>query len=268
MWREVDLVGQDKLLKLEIYPRARGKKAPFLLTGPLGIGLSAIMEWAYEAATGPKALVSATWSVREILIEICLGWGLSLERDGKGLRPERATISVLERAIMQEEEGKIFLDDVQKATPALLRRLKVWRERFAVCIAGVPPFNKEELKRVLWGLKEIEVSPLSEDDRLKLAERVCIHIGSDKSPLEIALASRGFPARITSMAMGVIETTSPRVRGEEVDLSPVLFLLLAGAIVLRYIGIGLGDTSLYILGGTAMGLMIFFRFFLWRGMER
>ena len=131
MWREIRLVGRDRLL-LEIYPRAQGKKAPFLLTGPLGVGLTAIMEWAFEVAAGPKALVSASWTVREILIEICLGWELVVGRDrkGKALRPERATISVLAMAVMQEENGKIFIDEIHKASPALLRRLKVWRERF------------------------------------------------------------------------------------------------------------------------------------------
>ena len=69
MWRKTDLIGRDELLNLEIYPRARGKKAPFLITGPLGVGLSAIMQWAYENATGPKALVSGTWTVREILVD-------------------------------------------------------------------------------------------------------------------------------------------------------------------------------------------------------
>ena len=267
MWQETGLLGRDRLLNLEIYPRARGKKPPFLLTGPLGVGKSGIFEWAYQNANGRKALVSAAFTVKEILVGVCLGWGLSLERDGKKLRPERATISILEHAVMQQEEGKIFLDDIQRSTPALLRRLKVWRERFTVYGCGVPPFNKEELKRLLWGLKEISVGPLDEADRLKLAQRVCINIGSDKSPLEISQASRGFPGRIVAMALGEVEHASPRVRGEEVDLSPVLILLLVGVVALRYIGIGLSDTSLYILGGLGMGAVIFFRFFLWRGMS-
>jgi len=267
MWREVSLLGRDRLLVKEIYPRARGKKPPFLLTGPLGVGKSGVFEWAYQNASGRKAFVSAASTVREILIGIVRGWGLTLGGDGKGLRPERAPISLLEIAIMEEEEGKIFLDDIQRSTPALLRRLKVWRERFTVYACGVPPFNKEELKRNLWGLKEIEIEPLNEDDRLKLAQQVCIAIGSDKSPTEVAQASRGFPGRIVAMALGEVEHTSPRVRGEEIDLSPILILLLVGVVALRYIGIGLSDTSLYILGGLGMGLMIFFRFFLWRGMS-
>ncbi len=69
------------------------------------------------------------------------------------------------------------------------------------------------------------------------------------------------------MARGEIENTSPRVRGEEVDISPVLILLIVGVVTLRYIGIGLSDVSLYVLGGVGMGLAIFARFFLWRGMS-
>ncbi len=44
MWQEVGLVGRDKVLKDEIYPRAEGKRAPFILTGPRGIGKSALLQ--------------------------------------------------------------------------------------------------------------------------------------------------------------------------------------------------------------------------------
>ena len=77
MWQEVGLVGRDRLLEKEIHPRARGTKAPFLLTGSRGVGKSAVLQWAYENAKEPRAYVSASWTVKEIMIAICRGWGLA-----------------------------------------------------------------------------------------------------------------------------------------------------------------------------------------------
>ncbi len=205
--------------------------------------------------------------MKEMLIEICRAWQLHLERDGKVLRPERATLSVLETAINKAAPGFIFINDIHNATPSFLRRLKLWRERFGVFMAGAPPFKREELRRNLWGLHEIELKSLAKKDRNKLAELICRHVGSDKLPSEIAIASRGYPGRIVAMARGTIEQTSPRVLGEEIDLSPVLLLGLALLVAVRYIGIGLGEMDLYILGGIGMGFMVFFRFFLWKGMK-
>jgi len=267
VWQEVGLVGRDKLLKDEIYPRAQGKKAPFLLSGSRGIGKSALLQWAYEHAKAPAAYISASFTVKECLIAICRDWGLVIVRDGKAVKPERVTMAVLEEAINKAHEGRIFADDIHNASPAFLRRLKLWRERFAVSMAGVPPFKREELKRNLWGLHEIEVSPLSPEARKELAWRVCQHVGSDKLPSEVAIHSRGYPGRIVAQALGVVEMISPRVEGEELDLSPFLLLVMAGMVAVRYVGIGLGEIDLYILGGLAMGLMVFFRFFLFKGMR-
>ena len=57
------------------------------------------------------------------------------------------------------------------------------------------------------------------------------------------------------------------MEGEELDLSPFLLLVMAGMVAVRYVGLGLGEIDLYILGGLAMGLMVFFRFWLFKGMK-
>jgi hypothetical protein len=52
------------------------------------------------------------------------------------------------------------------------------------------------------------------------------------------------------------------------DFTPVV--VVAGALVvgLRYVAIGLGDTSLYVLAGMAAALFLALRIFLFRGMGR
>lgn len=267
MWREVGLLGRDKLLQREILPRALRKKPSFLLSGARGVGKSAILQWAHAHAPEPKAYLHASKPVKDNLQEIIRAWGLTVEREGKAVSPNRATVADLERVVMAQTGGALFVDDLDAATPAFLRRLKVWRERFTVHAAGVPPFNREELRRIIWGLKELTVHPLPKDERDRLALAACQHAASSSTPREIAQASRGYPARIWAMARGEIETTAPRVAGEEVDISPVLLLGLAGVVAVRFIGMSLDEPDLYVLGGFGMAGALVARFFLFRGMR-
>jgi hypothetical protein len=267
VFRKIGIIGRDKILQKEIYPRCQGKKAPFLLSGIRGVGKSAILRWAYENGKEPKAFISASYPAKENLIKIAKNWNLEIKDGEKTIALSRAKISELENVILKQSEGSIYVDDIQMATPAFLRRFKVWRERFNIFCAGVPPFKKEELKRNLWGLHKIEIEPLNKKYRLKLAQKACEFYGSTKSPMEIAHNSRGYPGRIIAMAQGTIDVETQRVKGEELDLSPVLLILVVGLLVFRFIGRGLDDTALYLLGGIGMGLAVFIRFFIFRGMK-
>jgi hypothetical protein len=261
------MIGRDKILSKEIYPRCKGKKAAFLLEGHRGVGKSAILQWAYQYGEEPKALISTTWTVKENMLAIVKGWGLTIRDGEKQIPLSRAKLSELEDAIMGQKKGAIYIDDIQAATPAFLRRFKVWRERFKVFGAGVPPFKKEELKRNIWGLERIKVDPIAKQYRLELATKACEYYFSKKSPREIAHHSRGYPGRILAMAQGTIEVKAERVKGEELDLSPVLLVMVIGIAALRYLGRGLDDTALYLMGGIGVAVMIALRFFLSRGMR-
>lgn len=268
MWREIGIIGRDRLLQ-EVTNRSNLKKPPFLLTGPRGSGKSAVLEWAYEQAPGPKAFITANGTMRDNLITIVRGWGLEddIFKEGRKVYVSRAKVSDLEKTILRCKEGLLFIDDINAATPSFLRRFKVWRERFPVFAAGVPPFTKEELKRNLWGLKTLEVKPLDKKSRLEMSQTVCRSLGSSKSPRLIAQTSRGYPGRIVAMARGEIDDDNPRVEGEEINLAPVLLLGVAGIMVLRYVGMGLGETDLYLLGGIGMGGAVLARYFIFRGMR-
>jgi len=268
MWQKLGLVGRDKLLKKEIWPRVKNPK-PFLLIGPSGIGKTAILEWAYEACKAKKAKLSALNTVRENLQEICRGWGLTVtDEEGAEKAISKANLAHLEKAVFKAPPGVLFVDEFDKATPAFIRRLKPLAERHVLIAAGKPNFKKEELKRLTWGMAEIKVPALSPKDRLELSKRMVAHFGTTVAPSEIANASRGFPARILALCRGEVETKSVKVEGEEIDLSPVFLLALAGLVAVRYIAVGLESTDLYILGGLGMGLGVFARFFLYRGMSR
>ena len=177
MWREIGMIGRDRVLQ-EIGARAARKRPPFLLTGPRGSGKTALLEWAFERAPEPKAFISASDSPRDSLVRIARSWGLqhAEDRDGGQVAISRARIKDLERAVLRQPDGLLFIDDINMATPTFINKFKVWRERFATFAAGVPPFAKEDLKRNLWGLKTIEVPPLAKQHRLLLAQRLCEHL--------------------------------------------------------------------------------------------
>ena len=268
MWKKIGMTGRDGILKRKIYPRVRTEK-PFILVGPAGIGKTALLEWAFRHAKGRKAFLNCSMTVKENMREICRGWELEvLDEDGKKKGVTKASLALLERAAFKSAPGLIFLDELERATPALLRRLKALYERHTIIAAGKPPFRKEDIKRLTWGMAEIKVPPLGAGARITLADQVTRHFGSTVSASEIASASRGYPGRIVAMSRGEVETRSARVSGEEVDLSPVFLLAICSLVAVRYIAVGLGSTDLYIIGGLGMGLGAFARFFLFKGFSK
>lgn len=265
-----ELTGRDKLLENEIHPRTMENRQ-FFLTGRRGIGKSALLEWSYNYnQSEKKALVSANWTVREMAIGIVKAWELELkeEDEGKTINPDRAQLTVLEKAISKEDSGTIYIDDINKATPTKIRRIRIWKERFTVYFAGTPPY-REEIRPLLWGLKEIEVTPIPQEYRSELVAKMCAENGVSISIEDVVQASRGIPGRMQAMVLGnEIEDTSERVEGEELDISPLLLLVIVAIVAVRYIGMGLNQTDLYILGGLGMGVAMLLRFFLFKGMKK
>ena len=264
--KNYELIGRDNLLENEIYPRTK-KNRQFFLAGRRGIGKSALLEGSYSHnPVEKKAFVSASWTVREMAIGIVKAWGLELkeEDEGKTINPDRAQLTLLENAIAKENSGTIYIDDINKATPTKIRRIRLWKERFTVYFAGTPPC-REEIRPLLWGLKEIEVPPIPKKDRAQLVAKMCADSGATVSIEDVVQASRGIPGRMYAMVLGnEVEETSDRVEGEEHDISWTLLVLVAVIVSVRYIGMGLGRFDLYVLGGLFMALGLIVRYFLFR----
>lgn len=268
MYRKLGIIGRDRLLQKEIFPRCKGKKAPFILLGKRGLGKSAVLDWAYEYGKEPKALINAEYTVKENLVAIAKGWKLEINDGLKVIPIDRATLADLDQAILKQSQGNIYIDDLQDAKPVLLRKLKIWRERYQIYCTATPPLKRETLKRCVWGLKQIELKPIEKKFRLILTQKACEYYGSSELPSEIAQNCKGNPSRIMAMAQGTIENKAQRVKGEELDISPVLLFVLAAVVGLRYIGHSMDDYSLFIIGGLGVSLMMAFRFFLYKGFKR
>lgn len=92
---------------------------------------------------------------------------------------------------MQVSDGWLLVDDVHRVAPALLRRLKLLRDRVKIIAAGVPPFQREELRRVLWGLPEIKVGLLPKEDMTRIAQAVVPLLASKTPIIDAVHAARG-----------------------------------------------------------------------------
>lgn len=269
MWRKVGLLGRDDFLKKEIYRRIKGNAPVFVLAGRQGVGKTALLEWAFEHAEPPKAFISATMTINEILKKIVLDWGLEISDDtGKKVNPHRAKNEQLEQAIYSQKDGLIFCDDFHRATATKLDRLKVWNDRFKIFFAGTPPFKHEIMKHCLLGHSHLKIKPLSNEARQAVSQAVCVTLGSQHSPQNIALHSGGNPAKIISMARGDINTRESGEIEPEIDTGFMYLVMLVALISLRVIGRGIGDTALYLIGALVMISGLIFRFYIYRGMGK
>ena len=267
MWRTIGLIGRDNQLKKDIRPRLNNNK-PFVLQGKRGTGKTALLEWCYDYTKEKKAITSAGKTVRECLLDICQQWKLEIcNEDGKPQPKSKWKTAWMERAIYASRGYKLFLDDLDRATPALLRRLKPMRDRHILVGAASPPLKKEDAKRLVWGISKIDVKPLQKPDALRLADLIVGHLASPESPHDLANIAQGCPGRIVAAVKGEIEKETLRTDGEEIDISPIFLLGIACLMIVRYAAIGLDSTSLYLLGGVGMGLAVFARFLLFRGMS-
>lgn len=271
MWQEVGLIGRDKLLSREILPRIRGA-GRFYLTGQRGIGKTAVLGWAFKHCQGTKAMVSSAMSPREFLIELCLQFGISPEIEGSlsvERKLSRLTRSALERLVSQyTKKGSIFIDEVEKIKPTMIKFLSFLSLKHQLFFAGIPPF-KDEVKKYLWGAVEIDVRRLEKKDMIKLTQKVSEKIGRLIDVEQVVNAAEGIPGKMVQMAMGEIEWKKPtRTRQEEINIAPIFLLVVAGFVFVRYLSIGMNMVDLYILGGLGASLGLFARYFIYRMTEK
>jgi hypothetical protein len=268
MWRETGLLGRDRLLGAGL-ARARAG-VPVYIVGRRGVGRSAILAWlAAHISGGRVALISGGRPVSDVLRAVLGAWGVHAVRRGdREVSLERATVAELEAAMSaQPSGGVICVDDLHLAAPALLRRLRVWRERHMLHYSAVPPL-REEAAPLVWGAYEVQVPPLDRRSAERMAQAVCARVASRHAPSEVARLSRGVPARIVALARGALETRTQRAAGEEVDLSPALLLAVVGVVVLRVVGVVDHVPDLYALGAIGVAVALLLRVLIWRGGAR
>lgn len=237
------LIGRDRLLQREIYPRVR-KGVSFVLSGQRGIGKTDLMIWAYSNYTKTdKLYISCHETHGEIVKKIAKKQGIIVAKK---------SISALEKEVMKGSELTLFIDDIEKMKPKQAFFFTAWNGWNRIYMAGVEPY-REEAKKILWGKQKLKVVPVSKQDRPALGKHVVEKLGCLIPADTIAQESKGIPGRAWAIGKGeFIQEDDERVQGEEVNIAPVMLLMVAGIMVVRYIGMGTGQKDLYILGGLGM----------------
>jgi hypothetical protein len=255
------LIGRDNILKKEIYPRLH-KKKPFILVGQRGIGKTELLKWSYESLKNEdKVFVSCNNSFSLILKEILKAQKRNESSDTSEPHSKLHN-DELEKVIISGKKLSIFIDDIDRMTQKEAVFFKALNEVWVLYMAGLEPF-KEHIKTLVWGKKKITVPPVAKKYRDILAEHCIKETGTTTTVHELITLGRGIPGRVWALARGEpIKYDEDRVEGEEINIAPVLFLLIAGIMIFRYIARGLGEKDLYLMGGLLMGVAYILRYFI------
>lgn len=245
-----DIIGRDNLLSREIYPRIN-KDTSFILTGQRGIGKTEVLKWAYEHYGGEKLYLSCNDTYGEIIKKIA---------EKQKITTNRKTISILEKEVMKGESITLFIDDIEKMKPKQAVFFTAWNGWNKIYMAGVEPF-REEAKKILWGKQKIKIKVLEKHFRNKLASHVVEKLGC-LTPIDIIeQESKGIPGRAWALGKGeVIKEDDERVQGEEVNIAPVMLVVVVAIMITRYISLGMGEKDLYVLAGVGMGFAYLLRY--------
>lgn len=294
-------IGREKEISEILGEMKKGKN--ILLTGDTGIGKSALLIKLYSVISGKKIYIH-TLKTRDQLTEILRGitengditWeDMWMEKKDEPIswksirtRVTRMKIRELTEIILPILRVKavrnryhLFLDDITTISPT---QIAVLLALFEVCqVSACASEKKPSLKKIYWKMKEYHIRGLSIQDQ----EKIITHYITEKNILVqhpqffrkmIRTKSGGNPQAIMDiLTESALEKTVSKKHIRDIthdaptkyiDMTP--FALIVGVILvcMRYLGYGVHNPEMYIIGGIGMGFFIFFRFFLYRGMKK
>ncbi|MES9902148.1 MAG: ATP-binding protein [Sedimenticola sp.] len=177
-------------------------------------------------------------------------------------------------------EGRVLIavDDMTRLTPTQQAFwLAIFEHAQVVCCASE---RKSGLRKLWWKMKVIEVPRLVPDDTKAIVKEYIAQKGvmiesPDLYVSHVVKQAGGNPQAIHDM---VDESSKERVVDKRqiremrhqagvryLDFTPVMIVTGALVVATRYIAIGLGDKSLYIMAGIGAALFLSIRFFMNKG---
>lgn len=191
------------------------------------------------------------------------------------------TQAVIPALAQAENKPVIAVDDLTSLTPT---QMAFWLAIFdhAQVIACASE-KKVRVKKLWWKMKEIAIKPLSPEVVKAMVKRYVTSKGiliesPDQYISHIVKQSGGIPQAIFDM---LEESSKERIIDKRkvremrhdagikyLDFTPMIMILGAIIVSMRYIGMGTGDKTLYIIGGMGAALFLTFRFFVFKGVGR
>ena len=190
----------------------------------------------------------------------------------------QAIIPALARA---ENKPVIAVDDLTSLTPT---QMAFWLAIFDHAqVIGCASEKKARVRKLWWKMKEIAVKPLPADVIREIVKKYVETKGvliesPDLYISHVVKQSGGVPQAIYDMLdesgkERIIDKRKVREMRHDagvfyLDFTPMVMILGAVIVSMRYIGMGTGDKTLYIMGGIGAALFLTFRFFIFKGVGR
>ncbi len=303
----IGLVGRAALVGDLVAEIKKGKHV--ILTGPVGIGKSAVLKAALDSVGDQVELLIRLYDhqAKGQFIEMArqmLALGLltaqeldlpvkfhelpSAQIDWKDVKSQvnRMSMRDLTQAIIPAlarsgSKPVIAVDDLTSLTPT---QMAFWLAIFDHAqVIGCASEKKARVRKLWWKMKEIAVKPLPPDvirDIVKkyIAAKGVLIESPDLYISHVVKQSGGVPQAIYDMLEEsgkerIIDKRKVREMRHDagimyLDFTPMVMILGALIVSMRYVGMGTGDKTLYIMGGMGAALFLTFRFFIFKGVGR
>lgn len=303
----VGLLGREEVVDNLVAEIKKGKHV--ILTGPVGIGKSAVL-WAALECVGKQIdwlimlrdhqakgqfvdmarqmLALGLISAEELDLPVKFHGVLSSKIDWREVKSQinRASMRDLTQAIIPalaraERKPLIAVDDLTTLTPT---QMAFWLAIFDHAqIIGCASEKKSRIRKLWWKMKEIEIKPLPPEViravvKSYIQAKGILIESPDLYISHIVKQSGGVPQAIHDMLdesgkERIIDKRKVREMRHDagvfyLDFTPMVMILGAVIVSMRYVGMGTGDKTLYIMGGLGTALFLTFRFFVFKGVGR
>jgi replication-associated recombination protein RarA len=210
---------------------------------------SQLADQGYQAA-----IASYSGSAKDLLEELADQTGVDLLTDDE--KPKKKTATQLKADLLERlSTDKILLiaDDAHRWSSSLRYWLEdLWRAKALLLLLAWEPPNKDIFAKLpifkLEPLKDEEIRNIMREE----AQRQGINLSiSELSRLQAAAGNNPAIARrvIREAALGLSVGESNQQHYQYIDGTPILLALLCCIGVVRFVGIGMGDKAIYIIGG-------------------
>jgi hypothetical protein len=285
------------------------KSKHVILTGPVGIGKSAVLRAALEKVSGQvelliklhdhqakgqfvemarQMLALALISAKELELPVKFHELPATQIDWREVKSQvnRMSMRDLTQAIIpalarSESKPVIAVDDLTSLTPT---QMAFWLAIFDHAqVIGCASEKKARVRKLWWKMKEIVVKPLPQDVIRQVVRKYIETKGMliespDLYISHVVKQSGGIPQAIYDMLdesgkERIIDKRKVREMRHEagvayLDFTPMVMILGALIVSMRYVGMGTGDKTLYIMGGMGAALFLTLRFFIFKGVGR